>query len=107
MASPPWMRPCRSRSPASTARTRPSSAYSLNVGKVFGESMQREREARIAAYRDPAWRARAAADLEQSDMEPRWETFQVSESQRVPELNGSPVGETPPSPRLRFPRGVA
>ena len=40
-------------------------AYSLNVGKVFGELMQVSREARIAAYRDPAWRARAAADLEQ------------------------------------------
>src|SRR5262245_21170065 len=106
MASPPWMRPCRSRSPASTARTRPSSAYSLNDGKVFGELMQREREARIASCRDPAWRARAAADLEQSDMEPRWETFEVSESQRFPELNGRRVVETPPSLRLHFPLDV-
>ena len=63
-------------------------AYSLNVGKVFGELMQRDREARLAAYRDPAWRARAATDLEQSEMKPRWETFEVSESQRFPELQG-------------------
>src|SRR5262245_23827242 len=68
-------------------------AYSLNVGQVFGELMQRSREARIAAYRDPAWRARAAADLEQSEMKPRWETFEVSESQRFPELHGRRVVE--------------
>jgi N-acyl-D-aspartate/D-glutamate deacylase len=68
-------------------------AYSLNVGKVFGELMQRGREARIAAYRDPTWRARAAADLEQAEMKPRWETFEVSESQRFPELQGRRVIE--------------
>src|SRR5262245_5242550 len=68
-------------------------AYSLNVGKVFGELMQRGRDARIAAYRDPAWRARAAADLEQAEMKPRWETFEVSESPRFPELQGRRVVE--------------
>lgn len=68
-------------------------AYSLNVGRVFGELMQRDRDARIAAYRDPAWRARAAADLERADMKPRWETFEVSESQRFPELQGRRVVE--------------
>ena len=68
-------------------------AYSLNVGRVFGELMQRDREARIAAYRDPAWRARASADLEQAEMKPRWETFEVSESQRFPELQGRRVVE--------------
>src|SRR5215470_4106802 len=66
-------------------------AYSLNVGKVFGELMQRDRAARVAAYRDPAWRARAVADLEQSEMKPRWETFEVSESGRFPELQGRRV----------------
>jgi N-acyl-D-aspartate/D-glutamate deacylase len=66
-------------------------AYSLNVGKVFGELMQGGREARLAAYRDPAWRARAAADLEQAEMKPRWETFEVSESRRFPELQGRRV----------------
>ncbi len=68
-------------------------AYSLNVGTVFGELMQRGREARIAAYRNPGWRARAVADLEQSEMKPRWETFEVSESQRFPELQGRRVVE--------------
>jgi N-acyl-D-aspartate/D-glutamate deacylase len=68
-------------------------AYSLNTGKVFGELMQGDREARIAAYRDPEWRARAAADLENSPMKPRWETFEVSESERFPELEGRRVSE--------------
>ncbi len=67
-------------------------AYNLNVGTVFGELMQGDREARLAAYRDPAWRARAAADLEHAKtMAPRWETFEVSESQRFPELQGRRV----------------
>ena len=67
--------------------------FSLNVGKVFGELMQRSRDGRIAAYRDPAWRARAAADLEHVPMKPRWETCEVSESQRFPELQGRRVAE--------------
>ncbi len=63
-------------------------AYNLNVGKVFGELLERSREERIAAYRDPAWRARAAADLELAEMKPRWETFEVSESRKFPDLVG-------------------
>jgi N-acyl-D-aspartate/D-glutamate deacylase len=66
-------------------------AYNLNTGTVFGELMQGDRAARIAAYRDPAWRARAAADLEDSPMKPRWKTFEVSESERFPELMGRRV----------------
>jgi N-acyl-D-amino-acid deacylase len=65
--------------------------YSLNTGTVFGELLQGDREARIAAYRDPDWRARAAEDLELSPMKPRWETFEVSESERFPELEGRRV----------------
>jgi N-acyl-D-amino-acid deacylase len=66
-------------------------AYSLNVGQVFGELMKVRREVRLAAYRDPAWRSLAAADLEQAAMKPRWETFAVSESERFPELQGRRV----------------
>src|SRR5437763_160408 len=36
-------------------------AYSLNVGTVFGELLKVSRPVRMAAYRDPAWRAPAAA----------------------------------------------
>jgi N-acyl-D-aspartate/D-glutamate deacylase len=66
-------------------------AYSLNTGEVFGELLKVSRPVRLAAYRDPAWRALAAADLERSRMKPRWETFEVSESQRFPELVGRRV----------------
>jgi N-acyl-D-aspartate/D-glutamate deacylase len=65
--------------------------YSLNTGKVFGELMQGDRDARMAAYRDPEWRARAEDDLEESPMRPRWDTFEVSESQQFPELEGRRV----------------
>jgi N-acyl-D-aspartate/D-glutamate deacylase len=65
--------------------------YSLNTGAVFGELLKVSRPVRIAAYRDPEWRARAAEDLEHSQMKPRWETFEVSESETFPELQGRRV----------------
>jgi N-acyl-D-aspartate/D-glutamate deacylase len=68
-------------------------AYNLNVSQVFGELLKVSRWVRMAAYRDPAWRARALADLEQAPMKPRWETFAVSESQRFPELVGRRVSD--------------
>jgi N-acyl-D-aspartate/D-glutamate deacylase len=67
--------------------------YSLNTGKVFGALLQGGRDARIAAYRDAQWRARAATDLEESPMRPRWETFEVSESRQFPELEGRRVSD--------------
>jgi len=67
--------------------------YSLNTGQVFGELLKVGRALRFAAYRDPEWRALAAADLERSPMRPRWDTFEVSESQRFPELQGRRVTE--------------
>src|SRR5262245_11754242 len=68
-------------------------AYSLNVGEVFGELLKVSREVRMAAYRDPAWRAHAAADLDRVPMRPRWETFEVSESRLFPELQGRRVAD--------------
>jgi len=68
-----------------------ASPFSLNVSAVFGALMDQDRDARIAAYRDPTWRARAAADLEQAPMRPRWETCEISESDRFPELEGRRV----------------
>ena len=67
--------------------------YSLNTGQVFGELMKVSRAVRLAAYRDSDWRALAAADLENSPMKPRWDTFEVSESPRFPELEGRRVNE--------------
>jgi N-acyl-D-aspartate/D-glutamate deacylase len=68
-------------------------AYNLNVGTVFGELLKVSRPVRLAAYRDPAWRVLAADDLGQAPMKPRWETFEVSESERFPELEGRRVAE--------------
>jgi N-acyl-D-aspartate/D-glutamate deacylase len=68
-------------------------AYNLNTGTVFGELMKVGLPVRLAAYRDPEWRALAAADLERSPMRPRWDTFEVSESQRFPELQGRRVSD--------------
>jgi N-acyl-D-aspartate/D-glutamate deacylase len=70
-----------------------ANAYNLNVGTVFSELMKVGRAVRLAAYRDPEWRALAAADLTQAPMSPRWETFEVSESERFPELQGRRVSE--------------
>jgi N-acyl-D-aspartate/D-glutamate deacylase len=75
--------------------------YSLNTGTVFGELLRVSRAVRLAAYRDPEWRALAAADLEESPMKPRWETFEVSESAAFPELQGRRVTD------LARERGVA
>ncbi len=69
------------------------SPFSLNVSTVFGDLMDQDLDARIAAYRDPEWRVRAAADLEQIPMRPRWETCEISESDRFPELEGRRVDD--------------
>jgi N-acyl-D-amino-acid deacylase len=68
-------------------------AYNLNVGEVFGELIKVSPGVRKAAYRDQEWRTRAFEDLEHNDggMKPRWETFEVSESERFPELLGRRV----------------
>jgi N-acyl-D-aspartate/D-glutamate deacylase len=68
-------------------------AYSLNVGKVFGQLLEKTREERIAAYRDPEWRNRAYEDLKKAEMAPRWDTFEVSETKRFPELIGRRVAD--------------
>jgi N-acyl-D-aspartate/D-glutamate deacylase len=69
------------------------SPFSLNVSPVFGALMNRDRDARLAAYADPDWRARAAADLAEQPMKPRWETCEISESDRFPELEGRRVDD--------------
>jgi N-acyl-D-amino-acid deacylase len=70
-------------------------AYNLNVGEVFAELMKVGRDVRKAAFRDAEWRARAFDDLENNatGMKPRWETYEVSETERFPELVGRRVTE--------------
>jgi N-acyl-D-aspartate/D-glutamate deacylase len=67
--------------------------FSLNVGKLFGALLQQSREARLAAYLDPGWRARAVADLAKAPMKPRWDTCVIDETTRFPELQGRRVAE--------------
>ncbi len=68
-------------------------AYNLNVGQVFGELINVSPEVRRAAFRDREWRQAAYDDLERGEtgMKPRWETFEVSESERFPDLLGRRV----------------
>jgi N-acyl-D-amino-acid deacylase len=68
-------------------------AYNLNVGEVFAELMKVSREVRMAAFRDQEWRTLAFNDLERGStgMKPRWDTYEVSESERFPELVGRRV----------------
>jgi N-acyl-D-aspartate/D-glutamate deacylase len=68
-------------------------AYNLNTSDVFAELMNVSLEARKAAFRDEEWRARAYQDFQASTtgMKPRWETFEISETERYPELEGRRV----------------
>ncbi|HEY3673604.1 MAG TPA: amidohydrolase family protein [Acidimicrobiia bacterium] len=69
------------------------SPFSLNVSPVFGALMNADRDARLAAYADPEWRTRAAADLAEQPMRPRWETCEISECAVFPELEGRRVDD--------------
>src|SRR2546427_1200697 len=63
-------------------------AYSLNTGTVFGELLKVSRPVRLAAYRDPEWRALAAAGPPSAPLKPRWGTLPGSAWPRFPELRG-------------------
>ncbi len=69
------------------------SPFSLNVSPLFGDLIDAEPAARLAAYADPEWRARATADLAEQPMAPRWETCEISESAAHPELEGRRIDE--------------
>jgi N-acyl-D-amino-acid deacylase len=64
--------------------------FTLNTRASFRALMDRPRQERIAAYRDPAWRARAAEELATGYVF-RWHKLSVAESPSRPELAGRPV----------------
>jgi N-acyl-D-aspartate/D-glutamate deacylase len=68
-------------------------AYNLNTSDFFAALMNVSKEERKAAFRDGEWRAKAYADFQASTtgMKPRWETFEISETGRYPELVGRRV----------------
>jgi N-acyl-D-aspartate/D-glutamate deacylase len=67
--------------------------FTLNVGSYFAALLNETREKREAAYADPEWRRLAAEDLAKQSMRPRWDTFEISETEKFPELQGRRVSE--------------
>ncbi len=64
--------------------------FTFNTRDCFRALMDRPRDERIAAYRDPAWRARAAEELATGYVF-RWHKLSVAESPSRPDLADRPV----------------
>jgi N-acyl-D-aspartate/D-glutamate deacylase len=63
--------------------------FTLNTSPVFAELMPRSIDERRAAYADPAWRDRVReAWADRKGLPPRWDTYEVMESDSHPELVG-------------------
>jgi N-acyl-D-amino-acid deacylase len=61
--------------------------FTFNMAPAFAALMDATTDARLAAYRDPAWRARAFEDLETRTMiRPNWGALEVAESSTHPEM---------------------
>jgi N-acyl-D-aspartate/D-glutamate deacylase len=68
--------------------------FTFNMRPSFQELMDTPLEQRMAAYRDPSWRARAWDDLSGSRQLPvNWSSLRVAESSAHPELIGRGVTE--------------
>jgi N-acyl-D-amino-acid deacylase len=68
--------------------------FTLNVNPKFAELMASDVETRKAAYADPAWREQVLAGWEGMTFGvPRWETYEVAESVRHPDLVGRRLTE--------------
>ncbi len=60
--------------------------FTLNTRAAFKELVDRPQEDRIAAYRDPAWRARASEQLAKGGFGVNWASTAIAESDHHPEL---------------------
>jgi len=61
--------------------------FTFNMAPTFAELMAGSLDDRLAAYRDPAWRARASEDLTHgTTFRPSWDALEVAESGAHPEL---------------------
>jgi N-acyl-D-aspartate/D-glutamate deacylase len=68
--------------------------FTFNMRPIFAALMDSSFEARTAAYRDPAWRARAWDELNgRGVLPPNWASLAVAESTTHPELIGRPLPE--------------
>ena len=70
-----------------------SEPFTLNMRPSFAALMDRPKAERIAAYRDPAWRAAAWDDVSgrRGGFPLNWESISVAESRSHPELADRPV----------------
>jgi N-acyl-D-amino-acid deacylase len=66
--------------------------FTFNMRPSFARIMDLDREARMATYRDPSWRAQAWDDLSQG-IPFNWRSMSVAESASRPDLVGRPVLE--------------
>src|SRR5450755_766779 len=68
--------------------------FTFNMRPIFAALMDTSLEERSAAYRDPAWRARAWEELNgRGVLPPNWSSLAVAESSTHPELIGRPLPE--------------
>ena len=70
-----------------------SEPFTLNVRPSFAALMDKTKDERIAAYRDPAWRASAWADVSgrSGGFPVNWDDISVAESAAHPDLAERPV----------------
>ncbi|HZQ85188.1 MAG TPA: amidohydrolase family protein [Acidimicrobiales bacterium] len=64
--------------------------FTFNTRECFRALMDRPRSERVAAYRDPSWRARAKEELA-SGYVFRWHKLSVADSPSRPDLAGRPI----------------
>ncbi len=60
--------------------------FTLNTRPAFKELLDRPQAERVAAYRDPAWRARASEELAKGGFGVNWASTAIAESDNHPEL---------------------
>ena len=70
-----------------------SEPFTLNMRPTFASLMGKSKDERLAAYRDPAWRARAWDDVnaKAGGFPLNWSAISVAESRTHPELADRPV----------------
>jgi N-acyl-D-aspartate/D-glutamate deacylase len=76
-----------------TMQLRMSDPFQFNQAASFAALMGTPDETRIRAYRDPAWRAGALAELEQTALPVKWDSIEVAETGRHTALVDRRVAE--------------
>ena len=76
-----------------TMQVQMSDPFQFNQAPCFAELIAEGPEVRRERYADPAWRERAVGELGSIALAPRWETFEVAESEAHPDLIGRSVAD--------------